>query len=304
MIDPEISFRKLEIFLCYMEYETIGKAAEQLGISNVSVHRALHSLEDGMRCPLFTNKGRNLLPLPQAHTLATHAKDVLNLMDQGITRTRQMAGFGQGRIKIGSLYSLTLDTIPRLLMGLKLRHSDLEVDLTMGSNHDLIHKLEHQQLQAILISISESEIDKHAFEVLPLFDDDIYLAAPQNSPITGSGTIDLCDLEDEKFVSLNEGFATYDGFQEAFKIAGFTPQIVTRVNDIFSMVNLVHAGVGYTLLPGRLISAYKDAVKLFRLSSQYQMTQQIALVFPHNQEMDPNLRALAAECRMYTQPSF
>ena len=37
------------------------------------------------------------------------------------------------------------------------------------------------------------------------------------------------------FVALAEGFATYAGFQEAFHIAGFEPEIVTRVNDIFSM---------------------------------------------------------------------
>lgn len=301
MIDAEITFRKLEIFLCYMQEETISRAANQLGISSVSVHRALHSLEEGMRCPLFTHKGRNLVPLPQAHRLAEHASEVLNKMHQGIDETRQLAGIGQGRIRIGTLYSLTLDTVPQLLMGLKLRRSELEVDLTMGSNTDLLHQLEHQKLHAILISATDSDVDQHQYEVLPLFEDEIFLAAPKLSTLSDRHHVDLRSLKDEHFVSLNEGFATYHGFQEAFKIAGFTPKIVTRVNDIFSMVNLVQAGVGYTLLPGRLIHAYRDSIRILSLSEDYQMRQTIALVYAHNQQLDPNLLALVAEGRMYAR---
>ncbi|MFM2477796.1 LysR family transcriptional regulator [Celerinatantimonas sp. MCCC 1A17872] len=301
MIDAEITFRKLEIFLCYMQEETISRAANQLGISSVSVHRALHSLEEGMRCPLFTHKGRNLVPLPQAYRLADHAKEVLSKMHQGIDETRQLAGIGQGRIRIGTLYSLTLDTVPQLLMGLKLRRSELEVDLTMGSNNDLLHQLEHQKLHAILISVTDSDVDLHQYEVLPLFEDEIFLAAPKQSTLSDRRSVDLRSLKNEHFVSLNEGFATYHGFQEAFKIAGFAPKIVTRVNDIFSMVNLVQAGVGYTLLPGRLIRAYRDSIRILPLSDDYQMRQTIALVYAHNQELDPNLLALVAEGRMYAR---
>ncbi len=38
-IDPEITFRKIEIFLAFMEHKTLTGAAEALGISTVSVPR-------------------------------------------------------------------------------------------------------------------------------------------------------------------------------------------------------------------------------------------------------------------------
>lgn len=83
MIDSEITLRKLEIFLAFMEKENISRAAESLGLSSVSVHRALHTLEEGFRCPLFVHKGRNLLPLPAAHTLAEYAHDLRNWHKRG-----------------------------------------------------------------------------------------------------------------------------------------------------------------------------------------------------------------------------
>ncbi len=145
-----------------MEKENIGRAAEQLGLSSVSVHRALHTLEEGFRCPLFIHKGRNLLPLPAAQTLAEYARDIVDLTYKGIEETRLKAGFGQQRMRIGTLYSLTLETIPRLIMGLKVRRPAMEISLTMGSNEDLLAQLENQLLDAILISVSDSQIESAA----------------------------------------------------------------------------------------------------------------------------------------------
>ena len=137
--------------------------------------------------------------------------------------------------------------------------------------------------------------------MLPLFHDDIFLAAPASAKLNSNGLADLRDYKDQKFVSLAEGFATYAGFQDAFQIAGFEPEIVTRVNDIFSMLSLVQAGVGFTLMPGRMKKVYENSVQLLKLAQPYQMQQLIAIVFARNREQDPSLRALAAEGRMYAR---
>lgn len=300
-ISSDITFRKLAIFMTFMEKGNIARTAEALALSGVSVHRALHTLEENVRCPLFIHKGRNLMALPAAVTLLEYCQEVTQLMARGLEETRKTAGVGQGRLRVGTLYSLTLETVPRLIMGMKLRRPDLEMDLTMGSNDALLRMLEDGILDAILISISESEIDHNTLEVLPLFHDDIYLAAPASASLDTTKLADLRDYRDQKFVSLAEGFATYVGFQEAFHIAGFEPEIVTRVNDIFSMLSLVQAGVGFTLMPGRMKKMYEGSVKLQKLSQPYQMQQLIAIVFARNREMDPNLLALAAEGRMYAR---
>jgi LysR family malonate utilization transcriptional regulator len=304
MIDSEITFRKLEIFLTYMEKQNITRSAEQLGISGVSVHRALHSLEEGIRCPLFINKGRNLLPMASAVTLADYAKQVLELMERGIKSTRESAGFGQKSLKLGTLYSLMLQTIPRLIMGMKLRRPELELELSMGSNQELLNKLDEQILDAILISEPDRDFDREKYESLPLLEDKIYLAAPINSRLAQQTEIDLKDFRNESFVALTEGFSSYQGLQNAFNIAGFDPNIAVQVHDIFSMLSLVQAGVGYALIPGRMKGVYENSVQLLPLSEPYQMKQTIVLIFLRNREHDPNLLALAAESRMYARTTI
>ncbi|BDH47390.1 LysR family transcriptional regulator [Salmonella enterica subsp. enterica serovar Choleraesuis] len=300
-LNNEITFRKLAIFVAFMERGNIGRTAEALGMSSVSVHRALHTLEESICCPLFVHQGRNLIPQPAAHTLAEHARELLKMMENGLEETRKVAGLGGGRLRIGTLYSLTLETVPRLVMGMKLRRPELELDLTMGSNLALLTMLEQNKLDALLISASGSEIDTAKLEMLPLFDDRICLAAPVSAGLDTSQPADLRQFRHQRFVSLAEGFATYAGFKEAFDIAGFEPQIAMRVNDIFSMLSLVQAGVGMTLMPERMKKVYEHDVQLLPLAEPYQMRQRIVLVFPRNRERDPNLLALAAEGRMYAR---
>lgn len=296
-IDEEITLKKLEVFLTFMRINNLARVAEVHGQSTVSVHRALHSLEDGMRCPLFKRAGRNLIPLQTAYTFAEYAKRILGECEEGVGKVRELAGVNATRLKIGSLYSLTLNCIPQLVMGLKLRKPGLDIDLTLGSNRELLENLESGRLDAIVIGVQE-EIQNSDLVSIPLFYDDIYLAAPLESPYANRKLIDLQELRAEKFVTLTEGFVTAQSFTHAFDLAGFVPDIAMQVGDIFSLINLVCGGIGYSLLPGR-IGAFSPRIRLIPLDKKYAFHQCITLLLAKNRERDQNLLALAAECRMY-----
>jgi LysR family malonate utilization transcriptional regulator len=294
-IDEEITFRKLEILLAFMETGNLARAAERLDISTVSVHRALHSLEAGVRCALFRHEGRNLHPTEAAHALAEAARDVLRTMSDGIRSTRELAGYSADRIRIGSLYSLTSRTVPTIVMGMKVRKPELQLELVLGSNADLLQRLRDGMVDAVLIGRPEGAAD---VESELLFEDDIFFAAPTGSRYGELKEIDLSACAGERFVSLSEGFVTYTGFQESFRIAGFTPDVVMETGDIFSLMNLVSGGVGYTLLPGRVRGVMPQRVQLIPLQERYLMRQKIGVSFLRTRERDPNLLALLAVCRM------
>ena len=295
-IDEGVTLRKLEVFLAFMKSGNMARVSESLDQSVVSVHRALHSLEESTRCALFKLDGRRLIPLQTAYTFAEYAERVVRECEEGLRKTREVAGLASPRLKIGSLYSLTISTIPQLLIKLKLRRSALDVDLTLGSNQLLLEQLRQGRLDAIIIALRTALEDRELLSV-PLFEDDIFFAAPIGSPYARRDHIDLADTRDEKFVALSDEFATTANFNDLFTQAGYEANVVMRVGDIFSLINLVSGGVGYSLLPGRVVP-FSPRIQLIPLSRKYAATQVITLLFPGKQERDPNLLALAAECRM------
>jgi LysR family malonate utilization transcriptional regulator len=296
-IDEAITLKKMEVFLAFMTLNNMARVSESLGQSTVSVHRALHSLEEALRCPLFKHEGRNLIPLQTAYTFAEYAKRIVDECEEGVRKVRDAGGFNAPRLKMGALYSLTLRCIPQLVIGLKLRKPELDIDLTMGSNRELLQSLVDGQLDAIVVGL-HGENENNGLVSVPLFYDDIFLAAPVGSPYAGNNHIDLQDFRAEKFVTLSDGFATTEDFRHCFELAGFIPNIAMRVQDIFSLINLISGGIGYSLLPGR-VGEFSSRIELIPLEERYASRQQITLLLPKNRERDPNLLALAAECRMY-----
>jgi LysR family malonate utilization transcriptional regulator len=298
LIDEELTLKKLEMFLSFMNNGSLARAAAKLKTSNVSVHRAIHSLESALRCPLFKHEGRNLTPLESAYVLEERAQKLVQDVVESVRLTREAAGFSAERFKLGSLYSLAVKTVPQLVMGLKVRRSELNIDLILGSNIDLFYKLKNLEVGAILVSLDDCINDPDC-EYLQLFSDDIFLATPADSPFSGQCEVDLADLHEMTFITLTQGFATHQDSNRVFKQAGFEPKVAMQVNDIFTLLSMVSSGVGYALLPGRVSTVYENRVKLIPLQRRYHLQQRIGAVFLKAKERDPNLLALVAECRMY-----
>jgi LysR family malonate utilization transcriptional regulator len=299
-IDEDITFRKLEVLLVFLQTGNLGKTAEQLGTSTASVHRALHSLEAGVRCRLFRPVGRHLEPTEAAHRLAESAREVLRHMADGVRATREAAGYGADLIRIGSLYSLTNRVVPTVIQGLKLRKPDVQTELVLGSNVDLLRRLRDGSIDAALMGLPDDDAGLQSQE---MFQDDIFFAAPAGSRYRGLASVDLATCVDERFVSLTDGFVTSRTFADAFRIAGFVPHVVMTTGDIFSLMNLVGGGMGCTLLPGRVKASLQADVALIPLTDRYAIRQRIGMCFLRNRERDPNVLALLATCRGYRDSS-
>jgi DNA-binding transcriptional LysR family regulator len=86
-------------------------------------------------------------------------------MSDGIRSTREAAGYSSDRLKIGSIYSLTTNTVPGVVVDIKLRRPALQVELVLGSNAELLEKLKHGAIDAALMSVPEAEPEVDTFVV-------------------------------------------------------------------------------------------------------------------------------------------
>jgi LysR family malonate utilization transcriptional regulator len=296
MLNEEVTLRKLEILCSFVRTGSLVKTAEELRLSSVSIHKALHSLETGIACPLFVKEGRQLKALPAAVYLAEASIDLLGDIDRILKKTRSKAGVEIGQIRLGSMYSLTANIIPRIIMGTKIRRPDLDIDLYLGSNEDLMNKLSEGSVDAVVIAVPSTNLPD-GVQVVPLFEDDLFLASSKkNKPSEAS--IDLSQYREEKFLTLQDGFATTSGFYDAFKLAGFKPNVVMKVGDIFSLMNMVSGDLGRSLLPGRVKALMGNTIEFTPLMPKYRVIQRIGLLYLQANESNPNILALAAEARM------
>ncbi|SBS33255.1 HTH-type transcriptional regulator CynR [Marinomonas spartinae] len=300
MFDEMITLKKLEIFLTFMKVGTLSEAANQLQLSSVSVHRAIHSLEEGLKCPLFRQEGRLLTPLPSARVLEERVTQVLNDLQDGITSTREVAGIYSNQFKLGALYSLTINTLPQLIAGLKRRKSDLNIELSLGSNSSLLSKLRNFELDVIIVS-SEKTLEDDEFTSLPLFEDELMLAVSRDSSLAKQRSIKLETFQNENFVTLSSGFATAEDTKKVFQRASIQPNVVMEVGDIFSLMSMVSGNVGYAILPRRVEHVFDNKIKLLSIENMPDMKQHVVMVCLASRERDPRILNCIVECRHYAR---
>jgi LysR family transcriptional regulator, malonate utilization transcriptional regulator len=297
-VNEEVSCRRLEIFLVYMRCGSLASAGAALDVSPVSVHRALHALEEGMRCSLFRHEGRRLIPNEAAQVLVKVAEDVVGRLERGIEATRQAAGYSADRLRIGSLYSLTSDMLPALIKSMEARKPDVHCELILGrSKHDLLPKLQAGSVDAVYSEIPAIDAE---LVCLPMFDDDVFFAAPLGSAYARQDAIELSQCAGERMVALRDSPFASGRLHELYP--EFAPTLVMEVEDIFALLNLVASGFAYALVPGRIRGMFQHNVTFIPLRRQPGLPvvrQTIGLCFLRARERDPNLLALSSVSRLF-----
>ena len=292
----EITLRKLEIFLAFMREQNLARAAESLGVSSVSVHKAIHSLEAAVGAPLFAHRGRSLRPLASAEVLARHGQDIIDDIQRSVDATRQAAGIAPRTFRIGSLYSLTMSLVPRIVTTIQRALPGCDTELVLGSNATLEDQLTAGEIDAALVCTHELA-RSHTRDVVDLFEDEIYLVCPSDQARSQREPVDLADYREAPFVVLSQEFSSGRDSYRMFQAAGITPRVALRANDIFSLSGLVRGGVGYALLPGRIAELYPGALTFQRVKRHQRVAQQVGLCHLASRAEDESIGALIAAAR-------
>lgn len=287
----EITLRKLEIFLAFMREQNLARAAETLDVSSVSVHKAIHSLEAAIGAPLFAHRGRGLRPLASAEVLERHAAGIIDDIQRSVDATRQAAGIAPRVFRLGSLYSLTIELVPRIVNVLQADLPGCDIELVLGSNSSLEDKLAAGEIDAALLCVHEGG-GPGAHDVTELFTDELHLVAPADARPPIRQPVDLRNYRDARFVVISQEFATGRDCYRMFEQAGVTPRVALRANDIFSLSGLVRGGVGLALLPARIAALYPDALRFHRVVADQRVQQTIGLCHLGSRREDESLAAL------------
>lgn len=111
---------------------SIGRAAEQLFITQPALTARLKALEEELDCALvvrgrggsrLTDAGRALLPF---------AERAIAAMDEGAQRARELASGRSGAIAIGAAPAVSAYVLPQILRRLRAKHPDAQLSVRSG----------------------------------------------------------------------------------------------------------------------------------------------------------------------------
>lgn len=277
-----MDLRHLRYFVCVAEEMHFGRAAQRLGISQPPLSQQIRALEEELGVRLFDRTSRRVRLTEVGNLFLPEARQTLAQADRAM-QTARLAERGElGRLRLS--FTASAPFVPEVAGALyRFRHSHPQVELA----------LQELDVDTQIDQIAQGQIDIgiiRAFErpSLPadmvaecLLEEDMVLALRADHPLAQNPAPAIADLAGVPLVlySVTNGAGFNEHLFALCNKAGFQPTVALEVGSFATLLGLVAAGFGATILAQSLARLQIENVVLRRLSTP--VTSRLWLIHKH-----------------------
>lgn len=256
-----MELRRLRYFLALADTMHFGEAANRLGIAQPGLSQQIRRLEEEIGVQLV-ERGRRTIRLTDAGAaLIEPARRCLAEADAARVAARQAGRGASGHIRLGQLGSAAFTVLPTVLRVLADRYPGIEVELLEATTGEQLRGLREGHLDACFLH--PPRIDP-SLQTLVVAREQLIVALPSSHDLAPKQEVDVRTLAPLPFILFNrEADPTYyDSVVVLCRRAGFSPRITHETNSLQTMLGLVSAGLGISLVPSSAQRFTRDGTVL------------------------------------------
>ncbi|STP80967.1 Ben and cat operon transcriptional regulator [Edwardsiella ictaluri] len=295
-----IEIRHLKYFIAVAEERHFNRAAERLNISQPPLSQQIQSLERELGACLLMRTNRSV-SLTQAGSLfLKECYSIVGQLEQAAEKAARAHRGETGDLTIG--FTSSVPFIPRVAHSLfSYRHRYPQVHLQM---RELNTK---QQIEPLVdgkldIGILRNTLLPGVLKHRVLQREPLVAVLHRHHPLAQRGqALRFSDLADQPFVffSRGDGTALYDELLSLLKRAGIVPYITQEVGEAMTIVGLISAGLGVSILPASYTRIQVDGV-CYRALDEPDAYTEVWLAYHRQRPLSAQATALIA---LLTAPS-
>ncbi|MEX1166402.1 MAG: LysR family transcriptional regulator [Hydrogenophaga sp.] len=243
-----MELRHFRYFVCVAEEKNIGRAALRLHISQPPLTRQIQQLEEQLGVQLFRRTNRGVELTDAGKVLYEDARDILRMTDRAVERSSKAAQGLLGRVDVAIFGSGIFGAIPHLMRSFREAHPEVNIVLHNMAKDEQIDALRHRR---ITLAFNRLIRPTDGLVIETLLTEPLYVAMPSDSPLAGSTSVALQELENVPLVLYPTGArpSFIDRVHEMCRVCDFSPTVAQEVCDVVHAVALVATGYGVTLVP-------------------------------------------------------
>jgi DNA-binding transcriptional LysR family regulator len=247
-----LELRHLRYFVATIEHETIGRAAEHLGITQPALSRQLRDLEDEVGASLLHRGSRGVQPTTAGHSLYSDATRLLGMADHlGHEAHRALRGTA-GRCVVGvAPTALIWDVITNAVAACASAFPEVDVSVDDVPTPRQCHALREARIDLAIGHHypAMSDLDRNVTRVA-LVPDTLNMAfVSDKHPLAYRQEVALADLAELPFLFMHRVFSPnlYDLVMSTFARANFAPRIEGEYDGLPTVWALSAQGLGWCL---------------------------------------------------------
>ncbi|MFB9514466.1 LysR family transcriptional regulator [Streptomyces purpureus] len=237
---------RLAYFAGVARHEHVTRAAQEMGVPQSTLSRAMVRLEEDLGVSLFARKGRTLALTPAGRTFLTSVERALAEVERAAESVRADADPAAGKVAFGFLHTMGSETVPGLIRAFRVDHPRIRFTLVQNYGEAMIERLRAGDLDLCLTSPVPDAPDLVARR---LDEQRLRLVVPDDHRLATRKRVRLAEAADETFVTLEPGYGLRRITDDLCAEAGFTPRVAFEGEEAETLRGLVAAGLGVALLP-------------------------------------------------------
>ncbi|WP_206930808.1 LysR substrate-binding domain-containing protein [Roseococcus thiosulfatophilus] len=254
-----MNLRDLRYILAIAEHGQFSRAAEACGISQPTLSVQVRKLEEALGVTLFERGGKSVVPTEACDRLLGHVRGAVAEADAILAVARDLRDPLAGRFRLGIIPTLAPYLLPLVFAPLRAALPALEIEPWEDQTLALLERLRTHQLDAALLATEEDGPDLVGEA---LFEEPFLAALPPEHRLAGREVVAEAELAQDILV-LADGHCLRDQALAACGQAGVLGSTL-RSASLSTLLNMVAAGYGTTLIPGLAAGAAQDAGLVLR----------------------------------------
>jgi LysR family hydrogen peroxide-inducible transcriptional activator len=287
------SLRQLRYFDALARHRHFGRAADAVAISQPALSMQIRELEALLGAPLFERGGRAVRLTPLAEALVPRVRDILRAVDEIGEVARASREGTLGRLRLGVIPTVAPYLLPALVPRLVRLEAGLDLHLRETVTPRLLDEVAEGRLDAALVALPVSE---PALEEVALLREDFLLVRPARDarrPVPSPER-----LREMRLLLLEEGHCFRDQALAFCGLEGGRPREWLDGSALSTLVQMVGAGIGVTLLPEMAVAVETRSadVAVARFEGR-QPSRTLGLVWRRTTPLAPALARVAEAVR-------
>jgi DNA-binding transcriptional LysR family regulator len=261
-----MELRHLRYFVAVAEEKHFTRAAARLGIGQPPLSQQIQQLERELGTALFLRLSRGIELTEAGQQFLIDSREVLAGAARAADRTRLLGRGETGTVTVGFTASAVFHpALARALRAYRDEYPKVHVALREGNTGGLVESMRRGEVDVAFLRppfMLDADYDSAR-----IVDEAMLAALPADHPLCRRKWLRVQDLRDEAFVLFPRpvGSGLYDAIYAACQRAGFRPRIGQEAPQMASIVSLVAAGFGISLVPESMRHIHTEGIRYLPL---------------------------------------
>ena len=283
----------LKTFCDLVETGSLSRAARLNLVSQSAVSQQLRALERRYGRRLIERAPRiGARPTEAGRLLYDEVKPLLERLAALEPRLRERPDVVAGTVRVATVYSVGLHTLPPAIKRCLANHPGVNV------------RLQYRRTNEVVAACLDGEVDfgivalparRPQLQIVPLGYDELVIAAPPDHPIARRARCPLAALDGQPFIGFDRDIPTRRMVDSLLRRHGVRVNYVLELDNIETIKRSVEAGLGLSLVPApTLVSEIRARTLVARPPVEGPFRRPVGVIYRRSRELSGARRVFLA----------